>query len=292
MSVKVSEFESEQPNADSEPHDGAPELDEAAAFQAELVRAMQGTAGLERARIGEDAERRRQEHIDSVRVREATDANRMRDLAAEDMKAIDAWFEGETNRLELERARRAAELNDDLETSLALHGSQINDEIERVEAAIAAYRAEVDAFFEGLDRETDPVAIAQRAARRPVFPALDAILATGADESASDVATDSTGETGPTLVGVMDPEAEAEPVESWVSQPETYPEPEGNGVFDAVDAVDEDITSAEPAEPVAATATASSHSSVGSILGSVPVLRPMAWLWRDAHNGDRSNRDD
>ena len=291
MSVKVSEFESEQPNAESEPHDGAPELDEAAAFQAELVRAMQGTAGLERARIGEDAERRRQEHIDSVRVREATDANRMRDLAAEDMKAIDAWFEGETKRLELERARRAAELNDDLDTSLALHSSQVGAEIERVEAAVAAYRAEVDAFFEGLDRETDPVAIAQRAARRPSFPSLDAILATGANDSGSDEASDSTGGTEPALVGVMDPEAAAEPVESWVSPPDANSEPEANEVIDGGGAVDEESRSAERPEPVAAAAAAASHSSVGSILGSVPVLRPMAWLWRDGHNGDRSNRD-
>ena len=291
MSVKVSEFEFEQPNAEAEDTPdwvGATDLDEGSAFQAELARAMQETAGLERARIGEDADRRRQEHIDSVRVREATDANRMRDLAAEDMKAIDAWVEAETKRIELERERRVTELNDDLETSLALHSSKVGEEIERVDAAIAGYRAEVDAFFDGLDRETDPVLIAQQAARRPSFPALD-VVSTPAAADARGAAGDS-DETEPTVVGVMDTEAEAEPVESWVMPPETSPEPATDEALDGGD-VAEDSETADRAEPVRATASVAGHSSVGSILESVPVLRPMSWLWRDGHGGDRANGD-
>jgi hypothetical protein len=60
------------------------EVDDGSAFLTELVRAMQTTAGLERVRTGEDTERRRQAHIDGVRAREASEADRMRELAADD----------------------------------------------------------------------------------------------------------------------------------------------------------------------------------------------------------------
>src|SRR2546422_865236 len=74
-------------------------------FLTELARAMQATAGAQRVRIGEDTERRGQAPIDMVRAREASEADRMRELAAEDMKAIEAWADGERKRIQLERHR-------------------------------------------------------------------------------------------------------------------------------------------------------------------------------------------
>ena len=228
----------------------------------------------------------------------------MRELAAEDMKAIEAWADGERKRIQLERHRRATELHEDLDLSLAEHRSKIDREIEGVEKAIAAYRAEVDAFFEGLDRETDVVQIAQHAAWRPVFPTLDAVdepvtvpsadTAT-AEPSTTDVppsGSDDHGATGagsgpgePAVVGVMDPQANPEPVESWTAKPETSPEPVP---AEASGDVDQGGQAHESAEPVAATAGAS-HSAVSSLFESVQVLRPMAWLRREANGGDRSN---
>ena len=74
--------------------------DEGSLFVAELVRSMRATASLERAKIGEDTEQKRQAHIGLVRAREASEADRMRELAGEDMKAIEDWAEGETNRIQ------------------------------------------------------------------------------------------------------------------------------------------------------------------------------------------------
>jgi len=249
--------------------------DEGSEFLSELVQAMRTTAGLERARIGDDIERRRQDHIDKVQARKAFEADRMRELAAEDTAAIQAWVDGETTRIQLERERRETAVREDLELSLAEHGSKIDREIEGVEAAIATYRAEVEAFFDDLDGETDPVLIAKRAALRPVFPALYAPVAatvvddplptaSADDQEAGDGATGAgtSGETEPNLVGVMDTEAAGEPVESWAASPEPSPEPV--------------IASIAP-----------HHNTVGSILESVPVLRPMSWLWRDSHEADR-----
>jgi len=243
-------------------------------FLAELIRALQTTAGLERVRIAEDTERRRQAHIDRVRAREASEAERMRELAGEDMKAIEAWADGETTRIQLERERRATTLQEDLEASLAEHRSKIDREIDAVEAAIATYRAEVDAFFEGFGRETDLILIAHRAARRPVFPTLE-------------VAAETVDATEPAAVGVMDPHAAAEPIESWAAPRETNPEPASAG---APDGVDQESVAGEPAEPVAA-ATGQTESSSGHLLHSATVKRPMSWLRRDANDGDTSNRE-
>lgn len=225
----------------------------------------------------------------------------MRELAAEDMKAIESWADGERKRIQLEQHRRVAELHEDLDLSLAEHRSKIDREIEGVETAIAAYRAEVEAFFDGLDRETDVVAIAQQAAWRPVFPALDLVAervaVTSADTATTeeptpdeptsgsddDAAGAGSADSEPVMVGVMDPEAPAEPAESWTASPQTDPETvaaEAAGNGDSGDVH-------ESAEQV--TATAGANSAMGSLFESVQVLRPMAWLRREANGGDRSS---
>lgn len=236
--------------------------DEGSVFLTELVRAMQSTAALERVRINEDTDRRRQAHIDEVRAREAAEADRMRELSDEQMKAIEAWANGETKRIQLERKRRATELHEALETSLAQHRSKVDREIEGVETAIATYRAEIDLFFEGLDGESDLLLIAQRAARRPVFPALEAVA-----------------EPEPAVVGVMDPDAPSEPAESWEAAPETSPEPVAESSSDGTDRSGE---TSDEAEPVPATA-----GNPGSLFQSVSVPRPMSFLRREPNGGDR-----
>lgn len=310
VAVATAESSSPEAAASTEP---APEVatgavaessanqDHSPAFLAELAKAMQATAAAERVRIGEDTERRRLESIDRIRARQAEEADRMRDLASEERRAIDVWAEGEMERIRLERERREAALNEDLETSLTQHGSKIDQEIERVEAAIAAYRTEVDTFFAGLDRETDVVQIARQATRRPMFPALDTVVAveeTATESSPAAIAEEpgqgsEPGDSGPAasptpLVAVMDSEPSSEsPGEPWAPPAR-------------VDALAEDATGEATGEvatsqddeavPVA-TATAAPESS-SSIFQSVPVLRPMSWLRRDPNSGDRPTPED
>jgi hypothetical protein len=215
----------------------AGDADEGSVFLSELVRAMQTTAGVERVKLGEDTERRRKEHIDQIRARETAEADRLRELASEDLKAIEAWADGETKRIQREREHRATERQGDLEASLSEHRSRIDREIERVETAIAQYRADVDVFFESLDNETDLMVIAKRAARRPIFPTLQPV-----------------GRSEPAAVGVMDPQAAPDPFESWAAKSEADAE----------------------AESAAAAGDFSQGQNVRSLFESVPVLRPMA----------------
>jgi hypothetical protein len=101
------------------------------------------------------------------------------------------------------------------------------------------------------------------------------------DDVSADIGTAAPAE--PAVIGVMDPEAAAEPVESWTAPAETSPE-SATGA-----------ESAQPAEPaeLMAVATGSSQGSSEPLLQSVPIHRPMSWLRRDANGGgDRSNHDD
>lgn len=290
---------SDEPVALPEPAvaDGGGTADEGSVFLAELVRAMQTTAGVERVRIDEDTERRRQAHIDGVRAREAAEADRMRELAGEDMKAIEAWASGETKRIQAERKRRATELQEKLESNLAAHTSKVDQEVDGVETAIATYRADVEAFFAQLEAESDLVLIAQQAARRPVFPSLDGIAKDDAAEAeflraesqaaeVDDIGTDAgvDGENnGRPMVGVMDHQALAEAFESWSAAPATSAEVPSTESADA----EKSDEAREEAEPAPA-ATGQSHGSPGSLFQSLPVPRPMSFLRRDPNGGDHS----
>jgi hypothetical protein len=270
----VSEAAEDVPAETSDDGAAASAADDGSAFLAELVRTMQATAGLERIRIGEAIELRRQERVDQVQARKASEADRMRVLAAEDMAAIEAWVDGETARIKLERERRETAVREDLDTSLAEHALKIDREIEGIETAIATHRAEVDAYFEGLDRETDPILIAQKAVRRPAFPALEPVGETVAEASAD---AEPAPAEEPAVVGVMDPEAPAEPVESWAASAETSTTPDPVG--DSDDFV-QDGTAPESEEAMPA-GVRPSIGGPGALLKSVPAKRPMSWLWRN-----------
>jgi hypothetical protein len=149
--------------------------DDGTAFLADLARAMQSTAMAEQARITEGTEQRRQAHIEGIHAREAAEAEDLRELAKEDVKAIDDWSDGEIRRVKLERERRIASRREALQVRLEEHRLVIAGEVEAVEAAIAAYRTETDAFFSRLGSESDPVEIARQAGSRPSFPVLELI---------------------------------------------------------------------------------------------------------------------
>jgi hypothetical protein len=245
----------EEPAAEPAPTTAEPAPDDGTAFLAELARAMQATAGLERTRIEEDADRRREAHLAAIQERRESQATTIRELAAEDLKGIDAWAESERERIAAERERRAAALQADLETSLTEHGAKVDREVEGVETAIATYRTEVAGFFATLGQESDPVEIARHASRRPTFPDLDAIEAADATDAPA--------------VAVMDPETtDPDPAVAWSRWNEV---PATEAPTDAAEAPTEPAAPAEP-EPVAAS---------GTVLQSVPVHRPFSFLRSD-----------
>ncbi len=262
-------------------------------FLADLARAMQATAASERARMDVEIEKRRGAHIDQIRARQASEADRMRELAAEELQAIDVWAKGERDRIRLERERRAGELDADLATSLADHTKQVDAEIELVETAISTYRTDVEAFFADLDQETDVVAIAQRATLRPAFPDLERVVSGTVSvdavtepaveaplEQVADAAADAGTSAEPSPVGVMDPASIGEPGESWTAVTEATSAAQATGEPADDDAepllIDDDVV------PVAAGVNESGRKS---LFQSVQVVHPTSWLHR-SKNGD------
>src|SRR3954468_18244915 len=141
-------------------------------FLDDLAKAMRTTAAAQQARDAELTDQRRQSHLDAIRAREALEAEELRELAKEDVKAIDAWSEGEIKRIKLERERRIASRREQLQIRLEEHRSVIGREGDAVEGAVASYRAEMDDFFTRLGGQTDPVEFARQAGSQPAFPDL------------------------------------------------------------------------------------------------------------------------
>jgi len=262
-------------------------------FLSELADAMQTIVAAERARVADEAEARRQTWLDLAHSRDEIEVDRLRTVATNDTKAIDTWVEVETKRIQREGERRRKEVQEDLTTNLETHRSTFDSAIDRVEQAIAAYRADVDQFFSGFDGVKNPVAIAGRATERPEFPTLEPVPDTVASQASAaaeletsqastvDV-TDSDDDHTPgasaaddvAAVGVMDPEADGRADET-LADPET--------VVPVADA-DADATVEEPeAEPVGVGA----RNGTSSLLQTVPALRPMSsWLRRDPQGDD------
>lgn len=229
------------------------------AFLADLARAMQSTAAAEQARNAEGTEQRRQVHIDAIRAREALEAEELRELAKEDVKGIDAWSDGEIKRIKLERERRIAARRDQLQIRLEEHRNVVSREVEAVEAAIAAYKVEIEHYFRRLDAETDPVAIAQHAGTRPPFPVLDLIgpdQAPGSSEfrhvSAAPVVTEAavTEAVATEAVATEEPPAAEMPVEAPPAEEPAQAESNSEGGNEAV-ATEADASPVAVMEPEA-----------------------------------------
>ena len=250
----------------AEPHD----------FLTQLARAMQATAGAERSRVTEEIDRRRSAHLAAIHDQRDAEVARMRELADEDRRGIDEWAEAEHRRIQAERDRRTTELEADLTKSLEEHRRQVDDKVQTVEFAVTAHRAEVDAFFDALDAETDPVRIAQQAGLRPVFPDLDAVV---------EATLPSPAAPEPAVVGVMDPVARlgllnrtdhVSPAQAMLAGA-TSPVDSGSGP--SVMTLVSSRTSGRPEEEPQPEATPAPHTSSGH--------GPMGWLRRGNDQGDR-----
>jgi hypothetical protein len=265
--------------------------DDGTTFLAELARAMQSTAASEQARNVEGTEQRRQAHIDAIRAREALEAEDLRELAKEDVKGIDAWSDGEIKRIKLERERRIASRREQLQIRLEEHHSVVAREVENVEGAVSAYRADIDQFFNRLETETDPVEIARLAGTRPTFPVLDLI---GPEEAAPiseyppvmSQAQAVAAETAAAVEAVAtydqvtdEPTDAGDSSASNVQESEPAPEAELIGVMEAesVDATDAESSASPPettwedSEDVQAEASPEEEAPVIAVAAEVPA---------------------
>ena len=147
--------------------------DDDADFPKRFVPAMHEAARSYRARLAEELQLRQVAVMTGIRDERRAEAVRARKAAAQNRRAVDAWAATAQRQIKSERQRRKVEIAADLRRTLREQNQQVERRVKDVEAALAAYRAEVDAFFDAIAQERDPVSIAQRARRRPAFPVLD-----------------------------------------------------------------------------------------------------------------------
>jgi hypothetical protein len=149
-------------------------LEAPADFPLRLTRAMHEVARAHRERVTHEVELRRVAVLAAIRDQRRADARRARQLAAEGRIAVDRWAATAQRQIKTERQRKKVELDSDLRRALREQNRQVERRVQAIEARLAAYQADLEAFFDAIDRERDPEAIALQARRRPAFPDLDA----------------------------------------------------------------------------------------------------------------------
>lgn len=159
--------------------------DDGADFPIRFLRAMHEVARSYRARLGEKLQLRRVALMTGIRDDRRAEVVRARKAAAQNRRDVDAWAATAQRQIKSERQRRKVEIEADLRWSLREQNRQLARRVKDVEAAFAAYRAELDAFFEAIEQEPDSVTIAQRARRLPAFPVLDLTTSTDGPNQSS-----------------------------------------------------------------------------------------------------------
>ena len=296
---------------------GSP-ADEVDEFLASLADAMHSTATAEHARIAESTEQRRRAHLSQLTAREAGEADELRETTEQDVKAIHSWADREISRIRNEREQRIASRRQELDIRLDEHHSLITGEVEAVEAKVSAYLADLEAFFNDLGAEDDPIALARRARSRPTFPELSAaapsdttaVETTAAREAAPPERHDDDSNAGviiggdTPMVAVMAepaPAEDAKPSESaegnsTVESPVPVEAVGGNqdetGEVSSPGQISNPGEASSPSEAESANepvevgtdVSADARQGSGTLLQTVPTHRPMSLLSRLANN--------
>ena len=145
---------------------------------ADLVRAMRSTAEESRSSLLESMRTEGTGSVERIHARSAEEVEGLRRVADEDIASIKDWSKAEIARIRAETEERIAERKQELELSLEGHAALIEREIEHVQARIAEYEAEMDAFFVRLEEIDDPSEFGSVAAEMPEPPSLEEASAT------------------------------------------------------------------------------------------------------------------
>jgi len=146
-------------------------------FMAELSRAMQTAVETSRdetmARLAADAK----SVVEEIHAASAGEAAELRRHADDDVAAVREWSKAEIARIREETEARIALRKTALDGEMDQHGLVVESRVQQVGATVAAFEAEMAAFFERLSTEQDPTRIAAMAERMPEPPDLAGVAA-------------------------------------------------------------------------------------------------------------------
>jgi hypothetical protein len=142
-------------------------------FMADLTKAMQVAAESGRAdtlaRFAADAKA----HIETIHATTATEATELRKSADDDVAAIREWSKAEIARIREETDERIVHRKSRLEREIDAHAASIQGRVDRVQARVETFEAEMATFFERLLGEEDPTRFASMAESLPEPPTFD-----------------------------------------------------------------------------------------------------------------------
>jgi primosomal protein N'' len=139
-------------------------------FLADLTKAMQVAAQAEREETLGQYQAEAKAFIEQIRAGSGGRAADLRKQTDDDVAAIRDWSKAEMARIREETDRRIADRKADLDGQLQRHSTQVEREIELVQARIEDYEGRMARFFEQLLEVDDPTAFAAMAARLPEPP--------------------------------------------------------------------------------------------------------------------------
>jgi hypothetical protein len=227
-------------------------------FLADLTKAMQATAEAARNETLERFAADAKTATEKVQASAADEITELRRSADEDVAAIREWSKGEIARIREETETRISARKSYLEGELESHGGVIERRVERINASVADFEAEMAAFCERLFAEGDPATFAAMAEQLPEPPSLEEPFV----EPAALIGA-------PALAIVIAPEAEpetTEPVEAAV------PEAEATSPTDETSA--EAVVETDAAEsdaPEATAETVDAPEATAEVTAEVPA---------------------
>jgi hypothetical protein len=142
-------------------------------FLADLTKAMQATAESARAESLERFTADAKAATEKVHATAADEATELRRSADEDVASIREWSKAEISRIREMTESRISGRKSELETELEAHAGVVERRIEQVTARVAAFEAEMAAFYERLATEEDPTRFASMAEQLPEAPSLE-----------------------------------------------------------------------------------------------------------------------
>ncbi len=229
-------------------------------FMADLTKAMQAAAETARedtlGRFNAEAK----SYIEGIHAASASEATDLRKRADDDIAGIRDWSKAEIARIREETDERISHRKTTLESEIEEHAAFIETRIERVQARVSAFEAEMAKFFERLLAEDDPTRFASMAESLPEPPPFDG----------PSPERDPSWYTTP---AVETPASEPEPVAAV----EAVAEPAVEAVAEPAEAVAAPVTP-DPAwgEPEAAPAEAVAESAPADAAWEAPAETPAA----------------
>ncbi len=252
-------------------------------FQADLARAMRAAAETARQESVERLAADSKARVETIRAESADAATELRQRADDDIAEIREWSKGELARIRGETDVKVGDRKSWLEHEIEAHDEAIEGRIAALASRVAAFEADLEAFFQRLAAESDPTRIAAIAQTLPDVPALDDEGAEPtqardagtpdavaiASEAPADPWVEANVEVEVAAMAATDANTEAEPdantdanteatsdVAATDAKPEAEPQPESAGAFVALGrrlaALGIDPSAAEAAEAEAA----------------------------------------